>query len=94
MIVTMKEILERAQVETYAVPAPDVFHGLETRAFLELREFKETMDTNRRSILFLDIANGYKKALRQYLEACGCIGKAWIVEVESISKEAYASVSK
>lgn len=59
-----------------------------------MRELKETMDTNRRSILFMDIATGYKKVLREYMEACGCIGKAWVVEAEGISKEAFAPVSK
>ena len=38
MLVTMKEILDRAQKENYAVPAPNVFYELETRAVLELAE--------------------------------------------------------
>lgn len=38
MLVTMKEILTRAQEENYAVPAPNVFYELETRAVLELAE--------------------------------------------------------
>ena len=53
-----------------------------------MAELKETIETNRRSFYFMDIANGYKKVLRQYMEACGCIGKAWKVEPEGISKEA------
>lgn len=38
MIVTMKEILEKAKEGNYAVPAPNVFYELETRAVLELAE--------------------------------------------------------
>lgn len=38
MLVTMKEILDRAQAENYAVPAPNVMYEMETRAVLELAE--------------------------------------------------------
>lgn len=52
-------------------------------------ELKETMMTNRKSFLFIDIANGYKKVLNKYIEACGCANKAWIIDKEGISKEAF-----
>lgn len=38
MLVTMKEILDKAQEGNYAVPAPNVLYELETRAVLELAE--------------------------------------------------------
>lgn len=41
-----------------------------------IEEINTTLKTNRRSILFFDIKNGYKKVLKQYMEACGSIGKA------------------
>lgn len=50
-------------------------------------EIKITMETNRRSILFFDIKNGYKKVLKKYMEACGCIDKAWKVEIVGISSK-------
>ncbi|MBQ9840864.1 MAG: class II fructose-bisphosphate aldolase [Erysipelotrichaceae bacterium] len=53
-----------------------------------MNELKETIETGRRSFYFIDIANGYKKVLKQYMEACGCIGKAWNVEPKGISGEA------
>ncbi len=38
MLVTMKEILDRAQEGNYGVPAPNVVYEPETRAVLELAE--------------------------------------------------------
>lgn len=38
MLVTMKEILEHANAENYAVPAPNVATELDARAFLEVAE--------------------------------------------------------
>ena len=52
-----------------------------------MEELKETILTDRNSIYFMDISNGYKKVLKQYMEACGCIGKAWFVNVSGISNE-------
>lgn len=59
-----------------------------------MSELKETIMTNRSSIMFIDISNGYKKVLSQYMEACGCIGKAWTIKAEGISKEAFAPVNR
>lgn len=38
MLVNMKEILDKAQEENYAIPAPNVMYELETRAVVELAE--------------------------------------------------------
>lgn len=54
-----------------------------------MRELKETMEGKRKGMLFLDIANGYKRVLRNYMEACGCIGKAWTVEPAGVMGEAF-----
>lgn len=53
-----------------------------------MAELKETIETGRFSMMYLDIANGYKKVLRQYMEACGCIGKAWQPVNPGVSAEA------
>ena len=53
-----------------------------------MAELKETIETGRMSMMYADIANGYKKVLRQYMEACGCIGKAWQPENRGVSAEA------
>lgn len=54
-----------------------------------MQELKETMEKKRKSMLFIDIANGYKKVLREYMEACGCIGKAWTVEPAGVMKQVH-----
>jgi fructose-bisphosphate aldolase class II len=51
-------------------------------------ELKETLDSGRKSMLWLDIKTGYKKVLRKYMEACGCIGKAWEVKPKGVLSEA------
>ncbi len=47
-------------------------------------ELKETLESERKSFLWLDIQRGYKKVLRKYMEACGSIGKAWEVKPKGV----------
>jgi len=59
-----------------------------------MSELRETIMTDRSSIMFMDISNGYKKVLKQYMEACGCIGKAWTIKVEGILSEAITPINR
>jgi hypothetical protein len=63
-------------------------NGVELDLNGAMAELKETVETGRRSMMYLDISNGYKKVLRKYMEACGSIGKAWQPENRGISAEA------
>ncbi|MBR0138081.1 MAG: class II fructose-bisphosphate aldolase [Erysipelotrichaceae bacterium] len=50
-----------------------------------MAELKETVETGRKSTIYADISNGYKKVLRKYMEACGSIGKTWQPENKGVS---------
>ncbi len=41
MLVSMKEILDRASEENYAVAAPNVFTELDVRAFIIIASFRK-----------------------------------------------------
>lgn len=47
-------------------------------------ELKKDIDAKSPYMLYRNICDGYKNVLRQYMEVCGCIGKAWMPEVVGV----------
>ncbi len=50
-----------------------------------LEELKVIVENRENSMIYPAISQGYKRVLRQYMEACGSIGKAWQPENKGVS---------